>query len=825
MRSVFRLLLLVTLLFSVSGEQLLAQAKKPLSARDNERKMRRSRDSVFQTLNAADTSISTLLTRTEQSIGSLNQISNSLAQGIDTADISGKLPSITRRLDKIQALTNTKKSSTLRYLFVLRDNLDHIQDQLKDWQSNLDNINTKLVQNQHDLIRFSKDSSVKVSAKDTLLRSSLLVQRKRFWLLWHKTDATNRTALLRLNLLENKVAIDYTRILDQSDQIDQKIRHFADVAFDGEMNYPWVAEPQFKDLDSALSGTIQLNNTQLYYFVKNETAVHLIGAAFFLTFLVLIYRWRKIFNESEKNDALIAHTRYISTHPLIAAMLIATTVTPYFYDHPPVVFLEILFLISIIFVLILVKQHFGGHLFKFLSSLFWITLIYGLSNLLIQITVADRFVILLLSIAAIAIAWPFYKRIKLNPEGYLPYSKLVLSVFIIMQGVAILLNLSGRFSLSKIVAITAVFNLWLLMSLYFVVQIIIQGLFLQFHNKNNPSNFISQIDYSIVEKKFINVLGTLSALLWLFFLLQNLNIDDWAHDTAIDFLDHTQNIGGAQFTYGGFVTFILVIWLSTQASRMVSFFYDVSANSSTDLSAAKKKNRASTLLIRMAVFSVGFLLAVAMSGFPLDKLTIIFSAFGVGIGFGLQNIVNNLVSGLILAFEKPIQIGDIIEVDNRSGTIKEIGVRSSKLATADGSEVIIPNGDLISHHVVNWTLSNSNRRIELLLATAYGTDIQKVRDLLKMVLTDREGVMTQPGVSVFVNNISESAVEFRVFFWAADINNALGLKSAVLSAIYESFKKEGIALPSGVKDVNLHFPEGLPVAAIEPKSADKPTDQ
>jgi potassium efflux system protein len=89
-------------------------------------------------------------------------------------------------------------------------------------------------------------------------------------------------------------------------------------------------------------------------------------------------------------------------------------------------------------------------------------------------------------------------------------------------------------------------------------------------------------------------------------------------------------------------------------------------------------------------------------------LTIIISAFGIGIGFGLQNIVNNLVSGLILAFEKPIQIGDIIEVGNRSGTMKEIGVRSSKILTSDGSEVIIPNGDLFPQHVVNWTLSNNN---------------------------------------------------------------------------------------------------------------------
>ena len=820
MRSAFKFLLLVTLSFAVLGQDALAQTKKPRNARDSERKLRRSRDSVFKTLNGADTSINSLLQLTEQYIGSFNQINNSLKQGLDTVDISEQLPSVARRLEKIQTLTNTRKSSTLRYLFVLRDNLDHIQDKLKGWQDDLDDVNTKLIQNQHDLIRFTKDSTLKKIPSDSALKSSFLAQRKRVWQLWRKTDSINRADLLKLNLLQNQVAVDYTRILDQSDQIDAKIKHFADVAFDGEMDYPWVASPQFRAFGAALSGTIALNNTQLYYFLKNETTVHLMGGALFILLLVLIYNWRRIFGASEQTDALVAHTRYITTHPIVSALLITTTIAPYFYDHPPVAFLECVFLVSIIFVLVLVKQHFGGQMFKFLFSLFWITVVCCCSNLLVEITNADRFLVLSLSVASIMLAWPFYKKVKQHKEGYLPHTKFILALFILMHIVAVMLNISGRFSLSKIVAITAVFNLWLLMSLYFVVQIIIQGLFLQFHNKNSASNFVSLIDYNIVEKKFISVLGTLSALLWLFFLLQNLNIDDWAHDQVTDLLNQSRTIGGASFTFGGFVIFILVIWLSSQASRLISFFFDVSAQTASDLSAAKKKNRASTLLIRMAVFSAGFLLAVAASGFPLDKLTIIFSAFGVGIGFGLQNVVNNLVSGLILAFEKPIQIGDVIEVDNRSGTIQEIGVRSSKLVTADGAEVIIPNGDLISHHVVNWTLSNSNRRIELLITTAYGTDIEKVKNLLKSLLSSREDIMEQPGASVFVHNVTECHVEFRVFFWASDISNFLTLKSTVLSDIYVTFQKEGIALPSGVKEVNLHFPDGLPGAvASTPKTS------
>jgi len=212
-------------------------------------------------------------------------------------------------------------------------------------------------------------------------------------------------------------------------------------------------------------------------------------------------------------------------------------------------------------------------------------------------------------------------------------------------------------------------------------------------------------------------------------------------------------------------------------------------------------------LIRIGVIAVGFFLAVAASGVPLDKITIIISAFGIGIGFGLQNIVNNLVSGLILAFEKPIQVGDIIEVDNRSGTILDIGIRASKIATSDGAEVIIPNGDLISHHVINWTLSNNNRRVELIVGVAYGTNIEKVKGLLNGVLSMHDDIMPIPEPSVLLHNLSASTVDFRVLFWAADINTWLGLKSSVLTDIYDTFNKEGIEIPFPQQDVHLMLPQ------------------
>jgi potassium efflux system protein len=826
MQRILKYFLLIVTVISTFSQGSIAQErkKKPRYSRDSERKSRRSRDSVLQALNKSDTSINNLTQKIEQYTTTFNQINNSLAEGLDTTEIGQRLPGMVKRLDKIHAQANTKKSSTLRYLFVLRDNLDHIQNDFDGWQSDLDDISTKLIQNQHDLARFTSDSLLKKAPADSVLKKNFFIQRRKLSKLWHRTDSINRSGLLKVNLLQDKVAVAYTGILDENDQIDSKIKRFVDVAVSGEFGNIWEAAPQYNNFAAALNGTINLNNTQLYYFLKNGTATHLVDLLFFTILIILFYTWKKSIRENALNENFVNHTDYIYQKPLISALLITTAIAPYFYDHPPVAFLEAVFLISLALVLVLAKEKFPKSAFNFLFQLYWITIICCLSNLLIQITNIDRFGILLLSVFSIILAFRFYKKVKEEADGHLPYTIPALKIFIGMQALSLILNITGRFSLAKILTITAVFNLWMLVSLYFIVQIIIQGLFLMFHNKKDENSFISLVDYNNIQKKFLNILTVLAGLLWLFFLFQNLNIDDWMRDYLNDVLNQPRFIGGpggASFTLYGFVLFIIVIWLSSLLSKIISYFFDVSAQHASDLSAEKKKNRASTLLIRVAVFSVGFLLAVAASGFPLDKLTIIFSAFGVGIGFGLQNIVNNLVSGLILAFEKPIQIGDVIEVDNRSGTIKEIGIRSSKLATSDGAEVIIPNGDLISHHVVNWTLSNSNRRIELLVNTAYGTDIQKVKDLLKGILANREDIMSQPGPSVFLHNVTESSVDFRIFFWAADISNFLELKSAVLADIYDAFRKEGIEMPSGDKDINLHFPEEMPTISINSKLTEK----
>jgi potassium-dependent mechanosensitive channel len=459
----------------------------------------------------------------------------------------------------------------------------------------------------------------------------------------------------------------------------------------------------------------------------------------------------------------------------------------------------------------LIKDNWPKPLFAFWRVLFVLTLIFGISNIMILITYADRVILLLVSAVAIYAAFKLIKDVKVSPDAYPPYLEIIAKIFIALQGISILLNVLGRFSLAKIAGTTAAFNLCLGMGLYLLVQILMESLFLQLEaNKTaDDQSITSYLDFKVLQKKFKDVVIKASVILWLVTLTQNLCIDDYIYDQANDFLNHPYKFSSTAFTFGSVLIFIVVIWISGLIARVISYFYDFAGQQQTKLTPQAKKTRSSILLIRLTVFVVGFFVAITAAGIPMDRVTIIIGALGVGIGFGLQNIVNNLVSGVILAFEKPVQVGDIIEVNGKSGTIKEIGIRSSKIACGNGSELIVPNGDLISQHVVNWTLSDNNRQVELVVGVAYGTDIAKVDALLKNILNNSNEVMKTPAPNVVLHNFSDSAVDFKLSFWAADIGTWTQLKSNVMSEIYTEFTKQGIEIPHPKRDIQVYFPEGV----------------
>ena len=204
-----------------------------------------------------------------------------------------------------------------------------------------------------------------------------------------------------------------------------------------------------------------------------------------------------------------------------------------------------------------------------------------------------------------------------------------------------------------------------------------------------------------------------------------------------------------------------------------------------------------------ALFTVGFFVAVSMAGLELQKLTIIAGALSVGIGFGLQNIVNNFVSGLILLFERPVKEGDTINIDDQWGTITRIGLRSTVFETLDRAEIIVPNSELVSQKVTNWTFTTNVSRIVLAVGVAYGSPLDKVLAVLHRVANENRDILDDPKPSAIFTDFGESSIDFELRVWISDINLRLKVKSELGQAVDRYFREENITIPFPQRDLHV----------------------
>jgi small-conductance mechanosensitive channel len=197
-------------------------------------------------------------------------------------------------------------------------------------------------------------------------------------------------------------------------------------------------------------------------------------------------------------------------------------------------------------------------------------------------------------------------------------------------------------------------------------------------------------------------------------------------------------------------------------------------------------------------------------------VTILVGAFGVGIGFGLQAVVNNFVSGLILLVERSIQVGDVIQVGEFSGEVRSIGMRASMVRTAEGGDVIVPNGFLATERVTNWTLTDRVRRVDLHLRVAFGADAERVLALLREVCANHPGVLRDPEPLVFFNGLGDNGLLFEIYAWTPRIEDALILKNSLGLAVLDALRDAGIEIPVPQRDVRLRDggapPPGPPTA-------------
>jgi small-conductance mechanosensitive channel len=302
-------------------------------------------------------------------------------------------------------------------------------------------------------------------------------------------------------------------------------------------------------------------------------------------------------------------------------------------------------------------------------------------------------------------------------------------------------------------------------------------------------------------------------LVWVYVLLSGVALWDPLRDAGARALSAELGYGPATVRLGGVVAFGLTLWISWLAARFVSFFLDHEMFSRVRM--APGVPFALATFTRYAILVVGFIAAMAMLGLSLDRVILLISALGVGIGFGLQNVVNNFVSGVILLFERPVRIGDRVQLDDLLGVVTSIGIRASNVRTFDGSDVIVPNGEFISARLVNWTLSDQKRRLIVPVGVAYGTDPEKVLEVLEQVARSHPEVLAEPAPELLFRGFGDSSLDFELCAWTESIRGWLPVQSDLAVALNRALAEAGIQIPFPQRDLHVRNVPELREAVAE----------
>jgi len=274
------------------------------------------------------------------------------------------------------------------------------------------------------------------------------------------------------------------------------------------------------------------------------------------------------------------------------------------------------------------------------------------------------------------------------------------------------------------------------------------------------------------------------------------DIQDWYRQLFFGF-----HIGNTQVTFGALLASVIVFGLGYAAARLFQGWLDVQVLQPAGISGGVRHS------IRTGVGYVGIIIAalaaVSYAGFNLSSLAIVAGAFSIGIGFGLQNLVNNFVSGLILLAERPIRVGDLVVVGGEEGYVRKISVRSTEIETFDRAHVLIPNASFVSDKVKNWTLRNNVRRVTISIGTAYDCNPRLVREVLLKTARSNQDVLHTPEPVVDLKEFGASSINFALYVYIADISKTVRVRTDLSIAIFDAFAEAGIEIPFTQTDVNI----------------------
>jgi small-conductance mechanosensitive channel len=735
-----------------------------------------------------------------------NQVKSLLNKGIDLKEIRQKIhdfkaliPTVSKGIDDdgIELLTERNLTVTSAILSEMVDELTVYQSDLKSFVDSFRKAQYRIdsLSAQEDLYLFSSDS----------------LEARQYGYLLIEISKETKPVEDSINSIGTKIDSLQTSlnelIFDLNSQIEilEKTRKLVNASiFEDEIPVSQNAKFFTRTFADALAFSWEKEKLVLIFYLK----LYLNRIILLTLFCLIIWFFLKTLKSSSTKSLEYSHvdeSKIVLKSPFFSALVISIGLFQFIFPNPPFIFYWTVWCIASVSLSFI----FWGYLNRF-WTFFWmftvvVFLLAGLQNMVLLPSLLERQIMGILSLIGVLflVYILFSRKTSQLKEKRIVYFIWLMGLF---EAISLFLNLIGRFNLSKSFLVSGYIGIVLGIFLLWTIRLVNQGLAIATKIYHNREKEFFLINFDRLGDRAPGLLYILLVLGWLILVGKNFYAFTLISTGITDFLNQERLIGSYHFSINGLFVFVIILLTSVLISRLLSVF-------STDpevSNAQDQRKRISfgswLLLVQIFVISLGLFLAFAASGIPLDKITIILGALSVGIGLGLQGLVNNLVSGLILAFENTVKVGDLIEIEGKPGVMKSIGFRSSVVSMFEGATVIIPNGDLISKQLTNWT-TGKGRKLTAIIGVAYGSDLNLAVSLLKEIIGKDSRIRLNPSPRVVPTEFTDSSIDIEVTFWVNSYLDYPFVMGELISKANDLFKQNGVKIP--FPQLDLHLKSGI----------------
>lgn len=781
-----------------------------------------------------------VVTQTEATSANLRDIETDLTADQITATVNDELPLLTReidaRLDENNKILNSRPS--LETLRNLEEGWKNLGEKLPGWKRGLTSRAAELDRELTHLTQLEQSWSLTLEqaqgaetpdaqpqtgevSSSSATPPEILQRMQTVIAAIKQTRAKVERRRTQILTLQNRVAEQEARINEAITAIKQVREQTVNQLFVKDSPPIWSAEVRARAEqnlvnDSRASFTTQLSALGAY--ATRQSGRFVLHGAIFLLLVAGLYWARRQVEPWVAAEPSLAGVARVFHIPVATALVLSILLSGWIYPQAPRLLSAILGAAALIPTVIILRQLIERHLFPVLNALIVFYFVDQLRAVAVSLPALSRLLFLGEMLGGmIFLGWLIIPaRLAKVPEAERNWlwktirvgARIAVVVFL----AALVANALGYVSIASLVGNALLSSAYLAIILYAAVRIA-DGL-IMFATRVRPLSLLGVINRHrpLLRRRIRGILRWIATLLWALYTLEQVSLRAPLVERGREILTAKLNVGALSISLSDVIIFIVTVYAAFLLSRFIRFI--LKEDVYPRLSLARGVPYAISTLLNYVILLVGFFFAVAAMGFDMTKFTILAGAFGVGLGFGLQNIVNNFVSGLILLFERPVKVGDVIQVDDSGGVVQSIGIRASVVRTINSSEIIMPNSKLISERVTNWTYSNRQRGIEIVVGVEYGTAPRRVIELLLAIAKANPHVTDAPPPQALFTEFGADSINFTLRAWTNDFEKWIQMRSDLAVAIYERFNAEGISIPNMQRDLHLRSIDPEAVKAL-----------